>query len=300
MSTEEKRFYVYSYIDPRNSIPFYIGKGEGKRKFSHLKETYEKTTNKKKWSFIEGLKKKGITPVIEIVKDGLSSDEAYELEEKLIMMYGRMHIDPNGILTNVCLSKRPPVRTGPRKPHTEETKKKISVAGKGKMVGEKHPMFGKPGKFGKENAMFGTNHFNVWVDKYGEEMANSLELIRKEKIKQTSIGRKHTEETILKLKEFQKTANVGRIWISNDYERSNKFIWPEEINEYIALGWYKGKTGYNGYKKVDLPKKKWINNGTDRTKILESDPIPLGWKLGKGKFKKSNVLHEIQLDISSV
>lgn len=32
-------YYVYQYIDPRTNLPFYIGKGIGKRYLAHLLET---------------------------------------------------------------------------------------------------------------------------------------------------------------------------------------------------------------------------------------------------------------------
>lgn len=33
--------YVYVYTDPRNGQPFYIGKGQGNRLFSHLDDQAE-------------------------------------------------------------------------------------------------------------------------------------------------------------------------------------------------------------------------------------------------------------------
>jgi hypothetical protein len=41
-------YYVYQYIDPRNNLPFYIGKGKGKRYQTHLFETADNTENLKK------------------------------------------------------------------------------------------------------------------------------------------------------------------------------------------------------------------------------------------------------------
>ena len=43
------KYYVYALIDPRNNQFFYIGKGQGTRDKSHLKETIrtkKRNTNK--------------------------------------------------------------------------------------------------------------------------------------------------------------------------------------------------------------------------------------------------------------
>jgi hypothetical protein len=101
-------YYVYQYIDPRNNLPFYIGKGKGKRYQTHLFETADNTENLKKYAYIQGLRNKGLMPTIEIVLDNLSEDQAYHLEESLIIKYGRKDIDPQGILTNICLDNQPP------------------------------------------------------------------------------------------------------------------------------------------------------------------------------------------------
>lgn len=88
-----------------------------------------------------------LEPTIEIIKT-TSEDEAFELEMSLIIKYGRRQIDTNGILANRTLggegpsgrimsnetkSKLSKAKTG-IKIHTEESKRKISEANKGKTL----------------------------------------------------------------------------------------------------------------------------------------------------------------------
>jgi hypothetical protein len=40
-------YYTYIYFDPRDNLPFYVGKGHGKRAFHHLKQWTLKTRNHK-------------------------------------------------------------------------------------------------------------------------------------------------------------------------------------------------------------------------------------------------------------
>ncbi len=45
-------------------------------------------------------------PIIEIIKDNLTDDEAFKLEEELVSKYGRKSLDENGILTNRSIGGR--------------------------------------------------------------------------------------------------------------------------------------------------------------------------------------------------
>lgn len=93
-------FYVYIYKNPENGLPFYVGKGTKLRFRRHLFETWNNTTNKMRLSKIINIRSKQLEPIVEIVKDNLSEDEALELESYLIQKYGKI-IDGTGILTNI-------------------------------------------------------------------------------------------------------------------------------------------------------------------------------------------------------
>jgi len=135
---ESVMYYIYEYVDPRTNLPFYIGKGTGSRKFHHLKETLETTDNRKKYFKIQKIKALGKEPIINIVIDNIQDENlAYKIEDDYILKYGREGFEENGILTNICLNNRPPLGIGEKngmfnKKHTDDAKKKISDANKGK------------------------------------------------------------------------------------------------------------------------------------------------------------------------
>lgn len=109
------QFYVYGHYE-NNNYPFYIGKGSGKRAYDHLYPSQlEKET-----LFYQKLREmisKSNLPIIKIIKDNLTEKEALDLEEQLIIKYGRI-ID-GGLLYNI--SKR-------GCEFTDESKLKISIA----------------------------------------------------------------------------------------------------------------------------------------------------------------------------
>lgn len=195
------KYYVYSYTDPRTNEVFYIGKGSGDRCYRHLKETTENTDNVRKHKRICQIVSDGLRPVITIIKDGLCENSAYEMEERLIRHYGRLGLDDDGVLLNICVNNRPPDNTGRR--HSEETRKKLRDAKRG----NKNPMFGKETseetkaklreKLGGENNPF-----------FRKQHPAATRKIMGEKSRSFHTGRKHSEATKEKISTALKGKNV--------------------------------------------------------------------------------------------
>lgn len=81
-------FYVYQLIDPRDNKPFYVGKGKGKRMYSHLKEKGFSKKNK----MIEEIKLAGLEVVCVTVKLFRTENAAYNYEKRLIKKIGRENL----------------------------------------------------------------------------------------------------------------------------------------------------------------------------------------------------------------
>lgn len=188
-------FYVYIHKKISNDEVFYVGKGFGKR-------AWKKTSRSEYWKRIEN--KYG--RYVEIVKDGLQEDEAFELEKEIISYYGRKNLcnlNDGGYggknpsqetrekmrqaflgrkFSPETIEKKRIASTG--KKHTEETKAKLSAYFKGKKL--------KP---------------------HTEEA--------KEKIRQAHLGRIVSEETRKKLSEAQK-GKTGRKLTDQEKENLRK------------------------------------------------------------------------------
>lgn len=83
-------------------IPFYVGMGKGKRKMAHLKEAIKDPLPKPrqhKLNVIRKLLKDGHEPLIKVVEEGLTRDQAKHKEEQLIESIGRIDLG-TGPLTN--------------------------------------------------------------------------------------------------------------------------------------------------------------------------------------------------------
>lgn len=138
-----QNFYVYVYLDLQN-IPFYIGKGYGKR---YLVERHIRGGNK---LLAHKILKIGIESVIiKFLFTNLPEDLAFEQEEYWISYYGRRDLGKGPLcnLTNggdgpfgqvfsiETRQKMSLVKLG--KHHSEETLQKMSKAHKGCLVSEK-------------------------------------------------------------------------------------------------------------------------------------------------------------------
>lgn len=76
--------YVYVYSDPRNGRPFYIGKGQGNRFFTHLDDISETD----KTNTILSIRNSGQEPQIDILRYGLTDAEAALVEASAIDLMG--------------------------------------------------------------------------------------------------------------------------------------------------------------------------------------------------------------------
>jgi hypothetical protein len=140
-------YYIYIYLNPlKNNRPFYIGKGKDKRKYSHLYEKLEKTSNPHKINTIlKIIKETGKRPPIEIYRSALSSEDAFYLEKELIDFYGRKN-NNTGILCNltdggmggvgriISETERKNISKRMSEPKSEQHKINNGIAKKGKIV----------------------------------------------------------------------------------------------------------------------------------------------------------------------
>jgi hypothetical protein len=108
----EQMYYIYQLIDPRTNLPFYVGKGKGRRAKTHLWDVPE-TRNVYKENKINDIRRNGHEPVIVYIAENIIDEQlAYDIESSLIKKYGRKGYDKNGILTNVCPNNQPPTHRG--------------------------------------------------------------------------------------------------------------------------------------------------------------------------------------------
>lgn len=89
---------MYALMDSNTCQPFYVGKGNGKRAWKHLKQHTDDCHNSRKNKLIKEL---GACIDVIILESNLSESLALQVEKDLIKLLGRSHIDTHGILSNI-------------------------------------------------------------------------------------------------------------------------------------------------------------------------------------------------------
>ncbi len=119
-----KTFYVYQLRAENESLPFYIGKGTGKRKYLHCTAHRLKNQSYKN-NKIKNCLLKGVKIKIETLYESECEQSCLEMEMFLIEMYGRKDIK-TGILCNHTNGGEGV--SGRIFKHTQESKNKLSIA----------------------------------------------------------------------------------------------------------------------------------------------------------------------------
>lgn len=154
-------FYLYYLIDPRNSLPFYVGytKAEKTRLKRHIREVNQlkkhgkcESNNLMKVGVIRQILESGLKPIFDIKDQTENFEEVKKFEIDHIAKYG-LRILNTGILTNMTLGGEGSLgkkkskeeldrRAATRREryngvwHSEETKKAMSEARKGYKTGK--------------------------------------------------------------------------------------------------------------------------------------------------------------------
>jgi hypothetical protein len=124
-------YYVYLYLTD-NRIPYYVGMGTGDRCYRHC-NSYDAPVPARE--------------MIIILKAGLSQVKAWAMEQIFILMYGRKC--DGGILDNKA---RGGSGWGGGSPATEERKRKIGDANRGRVLTEEHKRKLSEAKKGKKQS----------------------------------------------------------------------------------------------------------------------------------------------------
>lgn len=126
MYTMNNHFYVYQWLRT-DGTPYYIGKGQTNRAFDKRRRYIPPTRDR-----------------IQIIKNNLTEQQAFDLEIKLIAKYGRKEF--GGILRNKKAG-------GEGATHSSESIKKMSLAKKGKK--KNYTVWNKGKKLNYNNGLTG-------------------------------------------------------------------------------------------------------------------------------------------------
>lgn len=117
-------------------------------------------------------------------------------------------------------------------PCSEQRKLKIGKANKGRLAGDKNPMYGK---FGQEHPRFGQHHTEQTKEKIGmSRRGEKHPMFGKTGEENPFFGRKHTEESLRIMSEKASKNNRGKKWWTNGEKDSFSKECPD--------GFYRGRS----------------------------------------------------------
>ena len=206
MGNEKKAYYVYKHTSPSNKI--YIG-----TTCQNPKKRWKngKGYNNNKY-FCRAIQKYGWNNFKhEILFSGLNKEEAKNKEKELIKKY-KSNIPEFGYNISCGGEGRNGV------PLSEEAKKRISDANKGRLAGKNNPNYGNHSSAGSNNYFYGKHHT--------EETKN--------KIREKAIGRKDSNETRKKKSDATKGSNNPNAKITLQYDIDGNFITLWDCATYAA------------------------------------------------------------------
>jgi hypothetical protein len=97
---EDRRYFVYVLVDPREGTPFYVGKGKGNRPYDHFREAKLKKGNASpKIAKIRKIWKQGLKVPVFYMAKGLTEQEAFQKEFETFQRIGFVN------LTNIAYIK---------------------------------------------------------------------------------------------------------------------------------------------------------------------------------------------------
>jgi hypothetical protein len=257
------KYYIYAYRTPidveinsmSTIIPqgkyFYIGKGQGKRKYDHLTEKFDKVVNHLKHGVILKIYQEKEMPVIDILEESNNEDYILTREVFYIKKYGKL-IDNLGFLTN--LTDGGQGTSGHT--HSDELKQHWSKIRKGRTPPNKGVK--RPGIGGRPKGI-------PWSIETREKIMKIRSSEGYYDYCQSDKRRKKISES----KKGCKGSALGKSWFNNGSLETYQLECPE--------GFSKGRLKKQSNGKKGLL---WYTNGTDSRQFKENNQ-PEGWKRGR-------------------
>ena len=277
-----KLFYVYEHWRPDVDLPFYVGKGKGKR-------AWESERNYLHSRVVTELAECGLCLEVRLVAGELTEQEAYAFEEERIAFWrssgvlltnltdgGEGFSDPTGEIA----AKISKTLTGKKRgPHTPEHCANIGKALTGRII---HPNTIAAVKLGNKKPRgpaYAALRRKIMLRMTAEGQNPGCNPKPSTKAKIGNANRNPPKST----RALMRAAKLGRIKITNGVE--TRLI---QSTQDIPVGWSRGQTFRSN------TQKRWITNGIDSKKIALDQEIPVGWHLGLTMKKRSSAKPKLE------